>query len=128
MTIIDKLEEYAFLLENDPDAVIDCKDILRAIDPSLSIHKKHQPRGTDASDFWVLKYGDPLFSTDAAFMLAAMVEPEADYDMRITEGSIEVRMRKRGPKGISAEGKSNTRPRALTAAVINYHRSKENEP
>lgn len=131
--VIDQLEEWADLLEatRGDKAPVDSHDILRGVDPTLAVQKKHQPKGTDASDFWVLKYGDPLAVTDAAMALAYKIEPEAEFEMKIkgtgNDKVAHVIMRKKGPKGYKTEGRAQHLCWAVTVAAMQYHRRIAND-
>ena len=71
--LVNRLEEFAFLLENGAD--VDARDILHAVAPELSNVLEYGPKGSTQADAWMAKHGHPLASTEAAMALARLVEP-----------------------------------------------------
>lgn len=114
------LEEIAFMLQEDPDAVntFAPRDIVHALEPSMNVWRKALPVGTTLADMWIVRNGDPLLNMTAAAKLSRIVAPETSITTHMT-GDDYTSATIEGP-GIIVKAEASTGAAAILAALLTY--------
>lgn len=122
--IVNLLDDIAFMLQDMPDSIKTMKpqDVLHALDHTLSKWDRSMPKGATKADFWMLKHGDPLTSTDAALTLALQVGTLDHIEIEGLPAAYTVVIHY---GGVPYSGSGLSIPHAIVSAVVNYKHTKD---
>lgn len=123
--IVSKLDDMAYLLENDANAlnIVSRQELLHAVDPTLAKTTRFMPQGATNADLWMVRYGDPLVSINAAFELMNMVEPNPQGWAITFSAETKLYVFKLDRLPVAA---APTLPAAITAAALYMQTAKDN--
>ena len=117
--VLSKLEDFAFLAENDSNfsQSVPAQEILAAVDSKYAETNKFMPQGTTAADAWISRHGNPLFSEGSALTLIDEMIKDNVIQMERTSDTAWVVL---GTQHCQVEMRAITLPVALVGALCLY--------
>lgn len=119
--MINKLEEWAWLIENGSPIFVEPAAVLSALRHEWTLTSWAMPKGTNGADRWIALNGDPMVSQDAAWKLLHTLYPQVKgriifgddlYCVDLLIGREKVR------------GSGNSVALSIIAAILNHERTK----
>lgn len=126
--LVSMIDDFAFLLSDNPEAIktLEPQALLHAILPRTVNKTKIMPPGSSFADTWMLKYGNPMSSVDAALRLVKEVEPKFSVSMRLLPNEAHAQLIA-GQIVKSDLTNAETLPGAIIICLLQYLSAKEKQ-
>lgn len=125
--VVSVIDDYAFLLNDNPEAIntMEPQAVLHAVLPRTANKTKIMPPGSSFADTWMLKYGNPLASVDAALSLIKQVAPHLSVGLAVHPTHCNAFLSHQEVAGTPAQ--LQTLPGCLMVALLEYLSAKEKQ-